>query len=309
MFYSPPLREALRERAGGFDLVHLHSVFLWPTLAAARQAARAGVPYVVSPKGMLVRELVRRKSRWVKELWLATVERRTLERAAGIQVTSRHELEEFQTFGFDAALPFVIPHGVDLPGVDCDAEPPPPPAGRRARILFLGRINWKKGLDRLIPALTHLPDVELVVAGNDEEALTDRLRQLARERGVLDRVQFAGPVGEEAKRELLAGAALLVLPSLSENFGLVAAEAMAAARPVVLTPEVGLADLVEESGSGIVVDGAPDRLGPAIDRLLRDEERLRVMGQNGRRTVEQRLTWDRVAAEMLGKYREIIGAS
>jgi len=309
LYYAPALRAALRAGVGGFDLVHLHSVFLWPTWAAAREAARAGVPYVVSPKGMLVRELMRRKSRWIKKLWIALVERRTLERAAGIQVTSRQELEEFRTFGFRAPEPFLIPHGLDLPAGQPRPSPPDPPAGRRARIMFLGRISWEQGLDRLIPAMRHLPGVELVVAGNDEGEWTARLGELARAEGVSDRLTFTGPVDEGAKRELLAGSALLVLPSYSENFGMAAAEAMAAARPVVVTPEVGLADIVAETGSGVVVEGAPDRLGPAIDRLLRDPERLRAAGENGRRTVEQRLTWDRVAAEMLGRYEKIVGAS
>jgi glycosyltransferase involved in cell wall biosynthesis len=309
LYYSPGMREALRRDLGGFDLVHLHSVFLWPTWAAARQAARSGVPYVVSPKGMLVRELMRRKSRWLKRLWVALIERRTLERAAGIQVTSRQELEEFKSFGFHATEPFLVPHGLDLPAGRPRPGPPDPPPGRRARIVFLGRISWEKGLDRLIPALRHLPDVELVLAGNDEADWTARLSELARSQGLLDRVRFAGPVQGEAKQEFLAGAALLVLPSYSENFGMAALEAMAAARPVVLSPEVGLADIVERTGSGIVVDGAPDRLGPAIDRLLRDPEQLRAKGENGRRTVEQRLTWDRVAEQMLRRYREIVAAS
>lgn len=309
LYYAPAMRSALHADVGGFDLVHLHSVFLWPTWTAARQAASAGVPYVVSPKGMLVRELMRRKSRWIKRLWVALIERRTLQLAAGIQVTSRQELEEFETFGFRSAKPRLIPHGLDLPEERPRPGPPDPPPGRRARILFLGRISWEKGLDRLIPALRHVPGVELVVAGNDEGGWTARLSDLARAEGVLERVTFAGPVEEEAKRELLAGAALLVMPSYSENFGMAAAEAMAAARPVVVTPEVGLADIVRESGSGIVVEGAPERLGPAIDRLLRDPERLKASGENGRRTVEARLTWDRVAAEMLLWYREIVRTS
>jgi len=202
-----------------------------------------------------------------------------------------------------------VPHGLDLPEGAPRPGPPDPPPGRRARILFLGRISWEKGLDRLIPAMRHVPAVELVVAGNDEADWTARLTELARAEEVLDRVTFTGPVDENAKRELLAGSALLVLPSYSENFGMAAAEAMAAQRPAVVTPEVGLADIVRESGSGIVVDGAPDRLGPAIDRLLRDPEGLRAMGRNGRRTVEQRLTWDRVAGEMLRWYRAIVGES
>jgi glycosyltransferase involved in cell wall biosynthesis len=308
-YYSPEMRKTLNEELTRFDLLHLHSVFLWPTWAAARQAARARVPYVVSPKGMLVRELMRRKSRWAKTLWVALIERRTLERASGIQVTSRQELNEFKTFRFRGPEPFLIPHGLDLPPEPPVSGPPDPPPGRRARIVFLGRISWEKGLDRLVPALRHVPDVELVLAGNDDAGWSKRLGELARTGGLLDRIDFVGPVQGETKRRLLAEAALLVLPSYSENFGMAALEAMAAARPVVVTPEVGLAEIVEQSDSGIVVDGAPDRLGPAIDRLLREPEQLRAMGENGRRTVEQRLTWDRVAAEMLRKYEEIVQRS
>ena len=83
-----------------------------------------------------------------------------------------------------------------------------------------------------------------------------------------DRLRLAGPVDQEGKWELLSGADLVVLPSYSESFGMAALEAMAVARPVAVTPEVGLAEIVREADSGIVVDGAPEKLGLAIDRLL-----------------------------------------
>jgi glycosyltransferase involved in cell wall biosynthesis len=90
---SPAMRPALARELPGRDLVHLHSVFLWPTLAAARAALRAGIPYVVSPRGMLDPELVRRRGALRKRLWIALFERRTLAGAARIVATSAQEAE------------------------------------------------------------------------------------------------------------------------------------------------------------------------------------------------------------------------
>ncbi len=84
----------------GFDAVHLHSVFLWPILAGARAARAHGVPYVISPRGMLVPELIRRKSRWVKEAWIRLVERPNLENAAAVHATSAIEAQHIASFGW-----------------------------------------------------------------------------------------------------------------------------------------------------------------------------------------------------------------
>jgi glycosyltransferase involved in cell wall biosynthesis len=307
IYRSPGMAAALKGRVGEFDLLHLHSVFLWPTWAAARQAKRAGVPYIVAPEGMLVRELIRRKSRWAKRLWINLIERRSLRSAAGIHTTSPRELEEFKSFDFNAVEPFLIPHGIDLAELAPPSfKPPAPPEGMRARILFLGRISWEKGLDRLVPAMGHLPEVELVIAGNDESGYSAELKELGRQSGSLDRMTFLGPVLGEEKWKLLRSAALVVLPSYSENFGMVALEAMAVGRPVVVTPEVGLSAMVAEADSGIVVAGEPDVLGPAIDALLRDPEQLKRKGANGRRTIEERFTWESVAGRLRRKYEEII---
>jgi glycosyltransferase involved in cell wall biosynthesis len=82
LYWSPALGQALRHEIGKFDLVHLHSVFLWPTWAAARAARTAGVPYVLSPRGMLVKDLIARRSRFAKSAWIRLIERSNVERAA-----------------------------------------------------------------------------------------------------------------------------------------------------------------------------------------------------------------------------------
>lgn len=298
LYFSRGMRRSLRATISLYDLVHLHSVYLWPTAAAARAAAVHGVPYVISPRGMLVRELIARKSRLVKSLWLRTIERRNFARAAAIHFTSDRELEDAGDIGLPLPSPFVVPNGIDLPPASFDARD-------AATILFLGRVTWKKGLDRLVSALPMIEGARLEIAGNDEESYIPRLRELAVRLGVGERVVFLGHVEGEAKRALLARATLFALPSLSENFGNAVLEAMAASTPVVVTPEVGLAAEVARSGAGIVAPGDPPLLADAISQLLRDPARCAEMGARGRKAVEDRYTWSRVAEEMESHYARL----
>jgi glycosyltransferase involved in cell wall biosynthesis len=171
-------------------------------------------------------------------------------------------------------------------------------------VLFLGRINWKKGLDRLIESMPHAPRVRLIVAGNDEDGYQPALESLATRYGVLDRVAFAGPVYGADKAALIERARALVLPSYSENFGNVVLEAMAAGRPVVVSAAVGLSDLVRESGCGIVIDGGAEQLGTAIARLAADTSTGNEMGRRGSAAAE-RYSWSSVAAQMEALYESV----
>ncbi len=284
LYWSPGMGRALRG-VGDYDVVHVHAVYLWPGVAAARAARRAGVPYVISPRGMLVPELIRQKSRVMKTLWLRLVERRGFAHAAAIHFTSDLEWEDAKRVGIPLPSPVVVPNGVELP--------PRPDVPRDARTLvFLGRVNWKKGLERVIEALPALK-ARLIVAGNDEEDLTPRLRALAQSLGA--DVEFPGPVYGTAKDELLARATLFVLMSTSENFGNAVLEALAMETPAVLSPGVGLADEVVKAGAGVIgLDAAA--------ALLDDASARAEMGRRGRALVESRFAWPIVAKEMEDVY-------
>ena len=290
LYWSPAMQGALRDVAS-FDVVHIHAVYLWPGAAAARAAHKARVPYVVSPRGMLVPELISGKSAIAKTAWLRLIERRGFEHAAAIHFTSQLEWEDAKRVALPLPSPIVVPNGIDI-------VPRPPVARDDATLLFLGRVNWKKGIDRVIELMPSLPKARLAIAGNDEEELTPRLIALATKLGVGDRVQFLGPVYGAAKDELLARATLFVLPSRSENFGNAVLEALAMETPVVLSSEVGLAGVVEKAGAGVV--GLEQ-----IAALLEDRPRLDRMGRAGRALVESRFTWPRVAAEMEEAYCSI----
>jgi glycosyltransferase involved in cell wall biosynthesis len=296
---APALREALRRRLPEFDVVQAHGLFTWPTTCAAREAEHAGVPFVLSPRGMLVRDLIRRRGRLRKELWLHAFDRRTFERAALVHATSELEARELRRFAFACRPIETIPNGVDHEPFDDDAGELSPCVRalveRDDLILFLGRINWKKGLDRLLEAVVRLDAGHLVVAG-DDHGYRAELERLVRERGVSDRVTFTGPVVGRDKAALLERASVLALVSDNENFGNVVLEALAAALPVVVTHGVGAAPIVESAGAGLVVDGEPSAIASALECILADRTAAHALGEAGRAEVRTRYTWDVVAA-------------
>jgi glycosyltransferase involved in cell wall biosynthesis len=311
LYWSPPMADALRRQITTFELVHLHSIFLWPTWAAARVARRHRVPYIVSPRGMLVKDLIRRKSRWLKTAWIALIERRNIERAAAIHVTADTEGDDLRAFGFRLPPVVTVANGIEWPIPLCDGPASPEVEAMIARqplILFLSRIHWKKGLDRLLPALAKLPEGYLAVVGNDEENYLPQLQLLAVDCGVADRVSFLPrAVAGADKERLFAAAKVFVLPSYSENFGNVVLEAMARGCPVVVTPVVGLAKAVVEGNAGFVAD--PDDVSSALVKLIEHPDLRQRMAGNARRFALAHYAWETIAREMEIRYRSVSSMS
>jgi glycosyltransferase involved in cell wall biosynthesis len=255
---------------------------------------------------MLVKDLIQRKNSIAKRAWIALFERRNIDRAAAVHVTSEIESKELKELGLKPRRIALVPNGVELPPIESPDNSTTKAASARARpvILFLGRVNWKKGIDRLIPAIAHVPEAELVIAGNDEENYRPTLETLAERSGVAERVRFLGSVARTEKWELLRKARMLVLPSYSENFGNVILEAMAVGCPVVVTPEVGLAPTVRNANAGLIVEGTPEKLAAAINILLQNPDQGRRMGEAGRRTAAEQFSWAAIAGKMEQVYQE-----
>lgn len=300
LYRSPAMAASLYGGEMSFDIVHLHSVFLWPTMMAARWAISNGTPYILTPRGMLVADLIARKSRWLKRAWIALFERHTIARAAALHLTSDVELADFTKMGLCARHIEVIPNAVDPPPVS--VAPPTKSYRGNPYVLFIGRVNWKKGLDRLIPAFAQLPGVQLLIVGSDDEGYESRLRTLMEQYGVADQINFLGELDGYEKSSLIRNATLLALTSYNENFGIVVLEAMAEGCPVLVTPEVGLASEVRDSGAGIVVAGEPDAIASAIADLLQRPDERRIMGQKGRSAVLSKYSWDSIARRVESLY-------
>ncbi|HVT30094.1 MAG TPA: glycosyltransferase [Lacipirellulaceae bacterium] len=308
LYWAPALGRALRREIGTFDAVHLHSVFLWPTWAAARAARTARARYVLAPRGMLIKDLIARRSRLAKSAWIHCIERSNVEHASAIHVTSQLEATELKRFTWRLPRLAVLPNGIDEPATSVGeiATDVAAIVADQPLVLFLGRLSWKKGLDRLLSAFARTPTGNLAIVGPDDEGLAPQLAQQARRLALADRVRILprSVVGTEKER-LFAAARVFVLPSYSENFGNTVLEAMRRGLPVVVTPEVGAAEIVRESGGGIVTAGDPEPLATAIYRLNSDPDLARSMGQAGQHHAVHHYTWSSVAARMQGLYESI----
>src|SRR4029077_6503039 len=294
--YAPALMQSLRGEIAGADVVHLHSAFLWPTWRAARVSHQRGIPYVVSPRGMVVKKLIASRHQLIKSAWIALIGRASLEHSSPIHATSASEAAEIKKFGWRLPPIDVVPNGVDA--IDETARQDAPSgdiaalATQQPLILFFGRLARVKGLDRLLRAFAGTRRGTLAIVGNDYEGLLPELSELARELKIDDRVRIVPrAISEADKQSMYAAARVFVLPSYSESFGNVVLEAMQHGLPVIVTPEVGAADVVKESGGGLVADGDAPSLGAAIDRLTEDVAGSAAMGQAGRAHVRERYGW------------------
>jgi glycosyltransferase involved in cell wall biosynthesis len=308
LYWAPALGHALESEIGKFDVVHLHSVFLWPTWAAARAARKAGVPYVLSPRGMLVKDLISRRSWLAKSAWIQIIEKSNVEQAAAVHLTSQLEGAELQRFGWCLPRQVVIPNGVDEPSPchnDVSAEIEEV-AREQPLVLFLGRLSWKKGLDTLLRAFSCTTEGKLGIVGTDDEGLAPHLLKLAGHLRIGERVRILPRtvIGFEKER-LFSAARLFVLTSYSENFGNTVLEAMRRRVPVIVTPEVGAADIVRQSGGGLVVAGDPRALGAAISRLISDVSLARSMGEAGQLHAMAHCSWAKIASQMEHSYENL----
>jgi glycosyltransferase involved in cell wall biosynthesis len=304
---SAPLWSWLAENVQRYDIVHIHAVFSFATIAAARAARKAGVPYVIRPLGVLNRYGMEKRRPWLKQLSYRFVEKDILEGAAAIQYTSVAEQEEAESLGFRAPAA-IIPNPVPLPELT-EERATEDYAGRRV-LLFLSRIDPKKGIDLLLPAYAALrqkyPEALLVIAGQGTPEYMEELQRLAAQAGVAEEVRWAGFVNGAPKQQLLRAAEFFVLPSYSENFGVAVVEAMLAGLPVLITDQVGIHGEVSAAGAGLVARCDVVQLTQKMDELLRDGRMRQTMGQRGREYALSAYTPAAVGARIRGLYEKIL---
>lgn len=303
---EPGRGESARVRAavaeGTPDVVHDHGVWLPFNHAVAYAAAVQGAPRVLSTRGML--EPWALQHGWLKKrlAWIA-FQRRDAAGAVVLHATADSEADHLTALGLGRPVA-VIPNGVAVPS-ESVAEVREPDRTRRA--LFLSRVHPKKGLPLLLDAWAQFPPAgwELVVAGPDEGDHRAALEAQADRLGVP--VRFAGPVADADKWDLYRSADLFVLPTYSENFGVVVAEALAAGIPALTTTGTPWA-LLQEHACGWCVEPAvrPLRDALAAATALPDAARA-AMGARGRALVASRFGWPFIARDMADVYAWILG--
>ncbi len=311
---SLPMHKWLHSHVHEFDVVHIHAVFSFVSLAAGRAAVAAGVPFIVRPLGVLNRWGMENRRRRVKALSFRLLELPLLRRAAAVHYTSHLERLEAARFGL-TNLQCVIPIGIDpapftsLPPAEIFASKHPETAQTR-NILFLSRIDVKKGLDLLIAAFARIApqqlDVRLVICGEGDPSLIAALKNLAASLDVAERITWAGQVAGEMRLAAFAAAELFVLPSHSENFGIALLEAMAAGLPCISTDQVALAaDAVRDNAVKLAAR-EPAALAEAMNDLLDSKEQREALSHAAQNLVRERYSLTAMGHELHQLYQDII---
>lgn len=285
---SLPFARWILGHAHDYDLIHVHALFSFTSSIAALAARRAQVPYVVRPLGTLNRYGVTQRRPWLKRLSIALIEGRILKHAAAVQFTSLQEQREAESLGLTmrgAVIPLAVePAG--SPGTATFRTAFPALQDRRY-VLFLSRLDPKKNVEGLLGAIRECasvhPDTMWVLAGDGEPDYVAQLHELATRMGVAEHVVWTGHLDGEAKAAAFAHAEVFVLPSYSENFGIAAAEALAAGVPCVLSHGVAICDELVGAGAALAVGTDPHSIGEAMTRLLRDEEMRADMSRKARK--------------------------
>ncbi len=293
------------------DIVHIHGIWSLGLHRCAVICRRRQIPYVIAPRGMLEpwslqqKRLKKRMARWLYQ-------DDDLKNAAALHATAESEAGQFRRLGF-ANKVIVSPNGVNLPENFNSAGH----AGEDKRILFVGRMHPKKGVLELVEALSRcfngskgLDDwkAELVytVNGEEEHEYESTIKRRVEELGLADRFIYTGALGDDEKWAAYTRADLFALPTYSENFGIVVAEALWAGVPVVTTKGTPWSELADRK-CGWWIDAG---VGPLTEALsgamaLTDAER-REMGLRGRSLIEEKYTWEAVVKRLVAGYESIV---
>jgi glycosyltransferase involved in cell wall biosynthesis len=296
--YAPSMLNALMR--GKPDVVHLHGLWQYSSAAVLHWNRRSGKPYVISPRGML-EPWALQQSRLQKRIagWL--FQDACLRHAACIHATSSQEAESVRAAGYTNPIA-LIPNGIEAPAALRGARM----SGHRKakRALFLSRLHPKKGLLNLIQAWHEVRpiDWELMIAGPDEDGHRREVKRAVEERMLQDCIAFHDEVFGEAKRELYFESDLFILPSFSENFGLVVAEALAHGLPVITTRATPW-EIIEQHHCGWWIDVGVQPLACALKEATSLScEQLREMGSRGREMIRRYYSWDQIADQMIEVY-------
>jgi len=311
--FSLGLSGWIRRNLGNYDLVHLHAFFSYVPVPLVYYAKKYKVPYIIRPSGELSSWSLK-KGRIKKELYFSLFGGHCLNTASALHLTSEDERVAARRLAPGTPC-VVIPLGTDT----FTEEEFPRRGGFRKKypmldhkllIVFLSRLDHKKGLDRLLSAISALAmrrhNFAVVVAGSGEREYEDQVHDLVLAHGLKEKVIFTGFVQGQDKIDLLRDADVFVLPSYDENFGIAVIEAMAVGVPVVISNNVGIHHAVTEYGAGLVTSCESGEIAHALCTLLEDEPLRRMMGQNAKTLVQKQFAWGRVASELVELYQSVL---
>ncbi|MGB7293167.1 MAG: glycosyltransferase [Thermodesulfobacteriota bacterium] len=295
-----------------YDLIHIHGIFDYYAYFVYRNINK---PYIIAPHGSLLEEVVTKKSYFRKKVFLSLVGKKILNKAKSIHALTMREKASLENIGVDNRSISVIPNGINLDDFnDC------PPKGllfkkipflqSRKLVLFLSRIDWKKGLDDLIPAFSdvvkEIKDAHLILVGPDTNGYMIKVNSWIENYGLSNRISYLGPAYRNDKLMYMQDSDVFVLPSYSEAFPVAVIEAMYMGLPVIITENSGIPDVLRNLKAGLVINKTREEIASAIIRVLRDKASASEMGKNGKSTVQEKFIWSKIASKMIEFYAEAL---
>jgi glycosyltransferase involved in cell wall biosynthesis len=320
--FSIDLLNWLKSHANEYDLAHIHALFSPVSSTAAAVCRAKKLPYILRPLGTLDPADLRKKKQ-LKQLYAAGLERPNIAKAAAIHFTSEQEAKVSHRFGVttrDLVIPLGVKECRDVKFNDSnkcsDAKltvsnkfniPDNVP-----KVLFMSRIDPKKGLDLLIPALEKLLseglEFHFVLAGTNPQdpSYEQKIKSQIQASSLDKHTTITGFVTGELKSALLETADLFVLPSYYENFGIAVAEAMVAGIPVVISDQVHICQDISGSESGWVGTTNTESIADLIREALKYPEERQQRGLQARKYALLNYSWDAIAQKIIEAYQDII---
>jgi glycosyltransferase involved in cell wall biosynthesis len=311
--FSPSLFRELLKSVAQYNLVHITAVWNFPVLAASLACRFKGVPYVISPRGTIYPETIALKSTLFKKVYYRLFARSCLNHARAIHYTAADEHQKVSQYLKLKPEAWVIPNGIEIREFKKIAPSAlagyRPLAAHKPYLLFMGRISRKKGLDILVKAFRILaaqfPQLQLVIAGPDEEGYLAEVIQMVEKEALMDRVVFTGMLKGEEKLLAYQQAKVFVLSSYSENFGMSVVEAMACGTPVVISDQVGIHGDIGRHQAGVVTQTNAESVAAGVRSLLENPRLCDEMALAGQKFVESHYEISAVARMFINSYQKL----
>ena len=313
--HTPGLKKTLARKIPDFDLVHIQELWHYPGYIASKIARSRNVPYIVTIHGEL-NEWNLQQKRLKKQIYMTAIQRGILQKSAALHAITQAESNRIRQLEIETPVA-MIPNGIHTEEFENLPDRSQfvsryPELENRLIVLFLGRIQQKKGLDILAQAFGNLVrtrhDVRLVVAGPDEDNTLTEVKTILKSQGALEKAVFPGMLTGEQKLEALSAADIFALTSYSEGFSVALLEALSAGLPLVITDECNFPE-VGDSRAGFVVRPNDSETASALMSLLDSADLRREMSENARRLVRSNYTWERIAKKMFTLYENVIAGN
>ncbi len=306
------LKRELRES----DLVHVLGLYRFPQSYACWYSRRIKIPYILSPHGSLDPVLFDKKERkLMRRLYQFMFEIKNIKKSKKIHFTANDELE-FANFLDLKEKSVVIPNGIEtndfkkLPnkGVFLDTYEI---KENSFKILFLGRVVWKKGLDILLSSLPliikKIPNVLLIIAGPDNEGYKKTLKDIINSLNIDGHIKFVGMLDREKVKQAYVDADIFVLPSYSENYGITIIESLVCGCPVIISKNVNIHKEIMDNNIGQVIDCDPKDISDAVITYFNKSDDYKIKHRADIRNYAlQKYDWENAIKKFSNLYEEIL---